>query len=350
MNYTQFMQQPEDERQAIFVDGADALRTSPANIEKDFWICFVLNALFAQRPKTWPAMYFRGGTSLSKAFGLIDRFSEDVDVAMERATFIPDTLATLESMDDPDRFQRLEELNDRATQFVRSRVAPHLVDYFSRAIPNAEERPTIAVSKADLLTLEAPYRAITRGRDGYVRAAVRLEFSIRAALTPNTAKSVTPYITPHVPGAEMTIAKVPTISAHRTFWDKFLIAQEIKDRFSKNNEAISSGERVSRHYYDLYKLIQSQTVGVNERQFRLARSCQRHSTLFYPTPGVDTSRALPGKFDVIPDQALRAWLARDFAQMAVMVFGAPPEFDEILADIERFQGRVNTTANSRQAA
>lgn len=345
MNYAEFMRQPSEQRASVFVEAAGDRRTSPSNIEKDFWLCFVLDALFTKREKSWPTMFFRGGTSLSKAFGLIDRFSEDIDVAMDRAAFLPGTLAQLEKLKDNERETRLADLSRLSAQFVRDDIVPHLTALFKGTVNDEAEIPQVVVSATDPLTIEVPYQALTRGDNSYIRSIIRLEFSIRAALAPRANKTIRPYISPILDGAEMKVEKIPTIAARRTFWDKFLIAHEIKGRFASEDNPLRADERVSRHYYDLYKLLKAKVVDTKTEQLSLARNCQRHSSLFYPTPGVDISKALPGTFDIIPDPNLRTWLERDYDQMAVMIFGSVPKFGDILTELEKFQKRVNDAAN-----
>jgi hypothetical protein len=350
MNYAEFMRQPSPQRASVFVEAAGERRTTPANIEKDFWLCFVLDALFTGRKQTWPTMFFRGGTSLSKAFGLIDRFSEDIDVAMDRARFLPGTLAALEKLDDVNRETRLDALSRLSAQFVRDDIVPHLTAHFKKTVDDKTEIPQVVVSKTDELTIEVPYQALTRGDTSYIRSIVRLEFSIRAALTPRANKTITPYIAPMLDDAKMAVAKVPTIAARRTFWDKLLIAHEIKGRFGSDTNPLRADERVSRHYYDLYKLLKAKVVDTKPEALSLARNCQRHSSLFYPTPGVDISSAVPGTFDIIPSESLRTLLERDYGQMAVMIFGSVPSFGEILNELETFQTRVNAAAKRAQQA
>jgi hypothetical protein len=341
MNYQEFMRQPSAQRASVFVEAADDRRTSPANTEKDFWLCFVLDALFTNRERSWPTMFFRGGTSLSKAFALIDRFSEDIDVAMDRGRFLPGTLSQLEKLKDDAREARLADLSRLSAQFVQDDIIPHLEAHFTKAISDTSERPRVTVSATDPLTVEITYQALTRGENTYIRSIIRLEFSIRAALVPRANKTIYPYIAGILDGATMDVEKVPTIAARRTFWDKFLIAHEIKGRFDSKENPLRADERVSRHYYDLYKLVKAKVVDTSSEQLTLARNCQRHSSLFYPTPGVDISKAVPGTYDIVPDPALRTWLERDYDQMAVMIFGPVPKFGDIISELEKFQKRVN---------
>jgi hypothetical protein len=173
-----------------------------------------------------------------------------------------------------------------------------------------------------------------------------LEFSVRSALEPRTDKSITPYVAKVIPDASMTITNVPTLAARRTFWDKVLIAHELKDRQSKGLRLTLHDERVSRHYYDLLMLIRARVGIANKAQLKLARECQRYSSLFYPDDEVDISDALPGTLDIVPDDAMVRILADDYRSMGVMIFGEPPSFTEIKSALREFETQVNALARS----
>jgi predicted nucleotidyltransferase component of viral defense system len=81
----QFVRLPRDERSLYFVQVAERLRLSPQIVEKDFWVCWTLHALFGL-PDLGAALIFNGGTSLSKVYQLIERLSEDIDVSIDRAS------------------------------------------------------------------------------------------------------------------------------------------------------------------------------------------------------------------------------------------------------------------------
>jgi hypothetical protein len=201
----------------------------------------------------------------------------------------------------------------------------------------------VRISNTDRLTIEIEYVS-TIGAPGeaqYIAPTVRLEFSVRSALEPQVYRPIAPYVSKVVPEAEMTLTNVPTVVARRTFWDKILIAHELKDRHSKLLPLTLHNERVSRHYYDLYMLIRSGVAAANKAQLALVRECQRYSAIFYPNDGVDISDALPGSFDIVPDAQMQRALARDYESMAVMIFGSAPEFSEIRDELRAFEAKIN---------
>jgi Nucleotidyl transferase AbiEii toxin, Type IV TA system len=349
VDYKAFLQQSIENRRGAFGAAAADLGTSPRNVEKDFWICVVLESVFLDSTRQWPRMAFRGGTSLSKAFNATKRFSEDIDIAVDRADLRMDaTLARLEQLTPSALSKRLDAFNTRGATFVRDQVAPHIERKMKDLFPSRlRERPSVRVQQADRLTLEIEYRSVLSAEQNqYIRPIVRLEFSVRSALDPRTDKSITPYVAKVIPDASMTIKNIPTLAARRTFWDKILIAHELKDKHSKGLRLALHDERVSRHYYDLLMLIRGRVGVANKAQLKLARECQRYSTLFYPDEEVDITDALPGTLDIVPDDAMARALADDYRSMGVMIFDEPPSFAEISAELREFENKVNTLARS----
>jgi hypothetical protein len=345
LDYKTFLEQTPQNRRGAFGAAAADLGTAPRNVEKDFWICLVLEAIFMDSTRRWPRMAFRGGTSLSKAFSAIGRFSEDIDIAVERADLkIPDTLASLEKLSPAQRQQRLAVFNAEGEAFIAETVALHLEKALDKFFaPRAAGRPKVRISRADRLTIEIEYVSTISapGESQYIAPTVRLEFSVRSALEPQVYRPITPYVAKFVQDANMTLANVPTVVARRTFWDKILIAHELKDRHSKDLPLTLHNERVSRHYYDLYMLIRSGVGAANKAQLALARECQRYSAIFYPSDTVDICDAVPGSFDIVPNAAMERALANDYTSMEVMIFGAAPGFSAIRDELRDFEAQIN---------
>ena len=294
--------------------------------------------------KRWPEMVFRGGISLSKAHNTIKRFSEDIDVALGRAELgIKDTVSSLASMPSELRDDRLQMLDDLGERFVHDIMFPHLNDYLDQLFKGNSNasRPSIRRDTEDLLTLQMPYEPIVGSAGGYVPTTVRLEFSIKSALRPNTPRSFRPFIAGIVPDTKMDLTRIPTISVAGTFWDEILIVHELKDRHSKNLELTFVNERVSRHYYDLFALIKGKKVSVNKTQTKLAADCQRHSSVFYPNPEIDLSDALPGTLDITPTPEMMSKLKSDYNEMSVMIFGDAPPFEEVCETLRKFENEIN---------
>lgn len=348
MDYRELLRASDRDRAGAFAEAAIAMETSPQNVEKDFWICLLLDAVFLESSRRWPRMAFRGGTSLSRAHKLINRFSEDIDIGISREDLgFKDTLASIEKLASGQHLARLDAFTNTCGDFIANIVKPHveaqLTDLFAKAY-KPEDQPKVRIDPDDALTLEIPYVPISGLGDGYVPSTVRLEFSIRSALTPKSDKSFAPYVASVLEDSELVIANVPTIAAKRTFWDKILIAHELKQRYEKGLPLVQQNERVSRHYYDLWMLINSETGSVNKTQIRLLDECRRYSSVFYPNPEIDLSDVLVGSLDITPPREMAQQLASDYRRMAVMIFGEPPHFDEVIGVLTQFQDAFNSFA------
>ena len=101
----------DDDRRNLFLATSGRLGTAVQNVEKDFWVCWTLDALFNGLAEDSPRLLFRGGTSLSKSFGLIERFSEDVDITVFRNDLgEPASVEELEALSGKKRRARLEAI------------------------------------------------------------------------------------------------------------------------------------------------------------------------------------------------------------------------------------------------
>ncbi|MCY3596039.1 MAG: nucleotidyl transferase AbiEii/AbiGii toxin family protein, partial [Rhodospirillales bacterium] len=100
--YRQLIAATSRDRLDLFLTTANRLGAPVGNVEKDFWVCWTLNALYQERPAGGPRLLFKGGTSLSKAYGLIERFSEDIDITVFR-----------DDLDQPASVEELESLSKK---------------------------------------------------------------------------------------------------------------------------------------------------------------------------------------------------------------------------------------------
>src|SRR6266404_9518471 len=123
-----------NDRRDLFVGAGNRLGTVQQNIEKDFWVCWTLDALFNGLAAGGPRLLFKGGTSLSKAFGLISRFSEDIDITVFRDDLgQPADVAELDALSGKKRRARLEAIRNACQAYI---TGP-LMDQFTRLAASA---------------------------------------------------------------------------------------------------------------------------------------------------------------------------------------------------------------------
>ena len=320
---------------------ADIIRTVAADsgrsaviLEKDLWVCWVLEALFSM-PDPHP-MAFKGGTSLSKVFGVIDRFSEDVDVTLDYRAFNDpyDPFAEGASRTQTKRFS--ERLKDRVARYARDVIAPALDAAAERLAPDG--RYAIHVGD-DGETVRFAYPSAVEAHDGYVRSDVLLEFGGRNVIDPNERHAITPDIAALAQGLDFPAATVTVLSPSRTFWEKATLVHVACHRRQLANKP----ERLSRHWFDL-TCFAAHAVGRAALADRgLLADVVRHKMVFFHAGNANYDHCLDGRLRLVPDDDQLPALRSDYDAMrnARIVGDDAPEFDALIERIRILESDAN---------
>jgi hypothetical protein len=310
---------------------------SPAVIEKDFWVCWVLRQLFAE-PGLKDRMVFKGGTTLSKVFGLIDRFSEDIDLVLDWQLLgygagLEDPFQEFDSISKRDRFNKA--VNQKAAQYI----AETLIHDLNRMVTRCPH-VTAAVDGDDPHTVNVFYPASFS--EDYLRPRVLLEIGPLASWVPSASHTIQPYAAEVFPEVFTEPAcQVVAISAERTFWEKATILHQQAHRTG------AMPSRYSRHYYDFYKLASSPVRASAIADLKLLRDVVAFKQRFYPCGWAKYENAVPGSLKLIPGEAHLAELRRDYRSMAVMIHGQIPDFDQIIDTIGLLEEQINQLSSDR---
>lgn len=332
----------DEERRDLFLRAAARLGTAVQHVEKDFWVCWTLDALFNGLPKGGPRLLFKGGTSLSKAFGLIARFSEDIDITVFRGDLGYNADAVeLEAMSGKKRRAQLDDIRRSCQAYVNGSLVKHFSNAAAAAIPSGRFQLQADPDDADQQSLLFWYPAVTARNGDYIRSAVKIESGARSAIDPNTIAIVKPYVADDLPELNLAVANVTTVNPERTFWDKVVILHGLRQWHDRRNELRHGGQRVSRHYYDVHQLMQSDQISKWLANQALASDCARHARLFFGGKDFGLTSAEPGTFTLIPTRAMREPLARDYDAMTSMVFGEVPPLNSVLESIAALELAVN---------
>jgi hypothetical protein len=169
----------------------------------------------------------------------------------------------------------------------------------------------------------------------------RLNRAQKSALDPHALLVITPYIQGDLPALILAVKNVTTVDPSRTFWDKVVILHGLRRWWEHRRELKGGGQRVSRHYYDVYQLLQSDTGtrAVDDRA--MAADCVRHALMFFNRPHFDLGSAVPGSFSLTPQDEMLTDLRRDYDAMAGMIFGPIPQMDSVVAAITELEQRLN---------
>ena len=247
-----------EDRLGLFLATATRLGTTLQNIEKDFWVCWTLDALFNGLQPGGPRLLFKGGTSLSKGYGLIERFSEDIDITVFRSDI--DAEASVEDLEELSRTRRERRLNDIRTACQAFILGPlkMQLEGLAAGLTIASGQFLVALDDGDPdnQSLLVQYPALSDG-DGYIRPAVKIEAGAKSALDPHNPQSITPYVSDELPNFDLTVPGVTTVDPVRTFWDKVLILHSLRHSFDHRGTLRGGGQRVSRHYYDVDRVLRT---------------------------------------------------------------------------------------------
>ena len=342
------------ERRDLFFGAAARLGTAVQNVEKDFWVCWTLDALFNGLPAGGPRLLFKGGTSLSKAFGLISRFSEDIDITVFRDDLGQGVeAADLDGLSGKKRRARLDAIRDACKSYIAGPLTAQFTNIAATAIPGGRFRLEADLDDKDGQTLLFWYPAVTADEGDYIRAAVKIEAGAKSALDPHIAATVTPYVAADLADLDLAVRNVTTVRPERTFWDKVIILHGLRQWYDRRQELRHEGQRVSRHYYDIHLLAQADGAQAWQADHGLATDCATHARVFFGSPDLGLDTAAAGTFTLTPDAAMHDALGRDYAAMSGMIFGDIPPLDTVLASVAALQKAINTaTPNpaSRTAA
>ena len=333
---------PPEERADLFYRAAGKLRPkrSPVIIEKDFWVCWTLYRLF-EKIRFHPQLIFKGGTSLSKVYNAIERFSEDVDLSLSRSD-----LGFSDTRDPEQAGIGKKEINRRIDGLViacKDSIRDHLLPAVRKDFASVlgDIGWTVELDKIDPQTITFTYPAVDLGRqiEGYVRPVIRLELGARSDDWPAKEGIIKPYAAEIFPEAFTVAASchVHTLEAERTFWEKATILHKEYHRPKDSNP----GDRRSRHYYDLCQL-SKMTIGDNAlQQLDLLHRVVEHKKVFFRSSWAHYETAIPGSFHLVPSPERLVSLRTDYAQMKDMIFGDYPEWAVIIQGLKGLETRIN---------
>lgn len=320
-----------DQRRELFVQAAANRGMNPAIMEKDFWVCWALKHLFEDENLS-PHMVFKGGTSLSKVYGLIERFSEDIDLILDWRLIgygkgDADPFQTFSSKTKQNQFN--EQINAKAAEYI----AKTLISQLRRAFAGCPQ-VAVEVDTANPHVVNVSYpRAFD---EGYIRPAVCLEIGPLASWVSSSMHSIKPYAATEFPDIfEEPTCEVLATSAERSFWEKATILHQ------QTHQPKQIPSRYSRHYYDLSRMATHGVCDSALADLGLLADVVDFKKHFYPSGWANYNDAKPGTMKLVPGENHIRDLAGDYEAMGVMIFGDVPDFDQIIATLRELERRIN---------
>ncbi len=310
----------------------------PAHLlEKDIWVVWVLSAIYES--DLADKLTFKGGTSLSKVYRIIDRFSEDVDLTYDIRELAADLLKQGNPIPDSASQQKKisSAIRHRLPDWIESTVKPVI----AAALAKSGLEAGLALAGKDRSTLILSYPAVRTGT-GYAPPTIQLEFGARATGEPHHVRPVACDMAPEIEGVTFPVAQPLVMAAERTFWEKATAAHVycLQGRLH--------GERYSRHWYDLAAIAKTPHFAAACADRTLARAVAEHKSVFFVEKDaagkrIDYFAATGGQLQLIPTGESLAALENDYAAMVEdgLLALNQPSFADIIEQCRAIQNAAN---------
>lgn len=323
-----FYLKSKDDLRVLITNTARKENISEAVVEKDYWVTYFLDYLFNENK--WKEYFtFKGGTSLSKCFEIIQRFSEDIDLILDWRVLGYDKLEPwlIRSNTKQDKFNK--EINEKTERFLKEDFLTELVKDFS------QEDFEFEIDSLDPQTILFSYPKIFDSN--YLSQTIRLEIGSLAAWTPATNISIIPIIGDAYANIFKEKTNLRTVSVERTFWEKATILHHEANR----PESSKMPHRYARHYYDMYKIANSKYKDKAIKDKELLRKVTEFKMKFYPRKWAKYEDAMDSKLRLVPDKFRFLELENDYKAMSEMIYGEYPSFEEIIKILKELETEIN---------
>jgi hypothetical protein len=337
----EFLAMSDERRKQLCIQTGAKLNLAEVAVEKDFWVCWTLDKLF-HLPVWGDQLVFKGGTSLSKGWGLIARFSEDIDIVINRQAlgFAGDAAPEAAGSRKQTK-KRLDALREACRSCVRVNIRSGLLEALTADIPSALiwellEDPV----DHDGQTLLFNYPTVFPFEAAYLRRGVKIEMGARSDTEPCEKILVSPYIIDTFP-ALFSATKIPlrAVKPKRTFWEKAMLLHEENCRAAGDHRR---KKQIARHYYDLYRLIEAGVASEALADSALFASVARHRAIFFHQNWMNYNTLARGHLRLIPDDdQLPEWRSDYNDMQREMFFDEKPDFEKVMAAIRKFQDEFN---------
>jgi hypothetical protein len=337
----EFFKRPAPEQALIIRETAARRGLSAVMVEKDFWVSWTLAVLFAH-PEFGGQLVFKGGTSLSKVFGVIERFSEDIDLSVS-PEFLGISEALVEQADTRNKADaRMKELEAACTKRVRNRFLPELERIAREVLGNRPggaawmEFHVDGVTHSPVVVFHYPFTEPSGFE--YLGRFVKMEFGSLTDQRPVGTHTIRPWLAEEFPKQlEDFHCELVALELERTFWEKATILHAEHHR----NKGKPIRDRFSRHYSDMAALARHAIA-----QRALAREDLRQrvadwKSRFFPAKWARYDQAKPGTFRLAPPDFRLAELEKDYQAMKDMFLVTPPAFESVIKAVSDLEHEIN---------
>lgn len=332
-----------DERKAMVQKVAELMHIDEAAAEKDWWVTAVLFALF--KTKVAKYLLFKGGTSLSKGWNIINRFSEDIDMALGREFFLKEKQLTCAQCSTNTQIHHLREKGqdyifgefkeDLQKQLMTLGLNVKVIA--ENELPDENGKTKTVDHDKDPSVIYIQYPSLYQNETTYATPVVKIEISVLSMDEPFEMKRISSLIEQVFPDEDVDsdiVQHIKTVSPARTFLEKaFLLCEEYQKKTPRTY-------RMSRHLYDLEKLSHTPYMEMALNDSNLYYDIVEHRKKFYHVGYVDYDKELPSSITILPTKNLIPYFEDDYKAMRLsFIYGDSLNFDELLIFLEKLQER-----------
>ena len=319
------------DRDAAFAQASIAMGLPPAMAEKDFWVCWTLDYLFS-RCAYRESFSWKGGTTLSKAFGLISRFSEDIDLIIDWRLLGYGAGEPWEERSNTKQDAFVGRINADAASFLQDELKP-LMERDLAGMLDGDFSLRIDANDPQTLCFDYPRLY----EEGSILQEIRLESGALAAWTPTQTATITPYVAERFPRVfSSPSTSVRTVSPERTFWEKATILH--KEAMRTNGRL---PDRYARHYYDLHMMCSSPVKDAALADLGLLDQVVEFKMRFWRSNAARYDLCRPGTFRLVPPDDQMRRVRDDYDRMRRMIFGEVPDFEDVMRSIANLEAEIN---------
>lgn len=332
-----------DERRAMIQAVSQVKKIDEVSAEKDWWVTATLYALFHTSISEY--LLFKGGTSLSKGWDIINRFSEDIDLALNRNFFLNVkqlSCATFSSN------TQIHNLREKAQDYLLEEFKQELAGKMNELgldvtvlgdneVLDESGNPRKVPHDKDPSVLYVQYPSLYDTMTSYAIPTIKIEVSVLSMAEPFEMRRISSLVERVFEGEDVDsdmVQTIPTVSPARTFLEKaFLLCEEYQKDEPRTH-------RMTRHFYDLEKLMQTPYAEVALSNPALYQQIVEHRRKFYHVGYVDYDQELPPNIQIVPSEEMMPAYKDDYNEMRhSFIYGNSLDFEELMARMELLQKR-----------
>lgn len=331
-----YLQLTQRERLELLDEVSRRRGIAPMILEKDYWVCLTLDSLFSL-PSLGEHLVFKGGTSLSKVYGIIDRFSEDIDISFHREFLGFGEEHDPEAATGKEQVRRLQALQRACADRVRDALLPAFRAELSSRLGGATGW-TLGIDSRDAQTVLFHFPPAGAPRLPYIAPLVKIELGARSDHWPTEHRAIRSYIGDQL-DLPLGVASVRALAAERTFWEKATLLHAEAHR----GPAQPMPARYARHYHDLARMAADPVADRALADAALRERVVAHKSVYFRSAWARYDLAVPATFRLSPPHSRLPELETDHRSMAQMFFSPPAPISRVLETLAGLEARIRQT-------